>query len=727
MTLATALAIEGTGRRLTIGKPSGRPIWKLPAWRELVKQAKHDDWSNFDGLGDARVSEDDDHKQARSITAQDSYIRRVANDHLGFTLERVLTEPDTPATGDQEAREAGPFGDLLAWVRTRGEHFLRTGRGSILILRKSNRLTRKLIVHATLADACRDNCVLLYYDGAILDMGSPRDRKIAAHDAIEDEHTVASTAELVQDRIDLNAAQGLPHGRETYGIRRVYHPETKALIGFERDGLKTEGVELIFSRLRSGSSAPMIVRELTERGIPPLWRKRARCPVCEKPVTWFTLDIGRNATPEGQVLVRQHKPPAGAAGIPADEHGYCAGTGQLADAPPAPSWSIGQVTAIARNRAYMGQRAHYDDPLVDAMWKDLNLVSEEDFRIVQEILNQDICAHDPSPGQGRTSEPRKKHRQRSGRTEHWASGIRCHDCNGPAYYALNHDLPVYQCAGRGDPGKPGFTTWIPAAELEAALKTAVIKRMSREDALVTLTGAAGQRAKQAEAEVAQLRIVYNEHYALAQAGRGGQAEIMADLDDQINEKLREAAMPPVPALVRKMTEAADAGVFWEKATPDQRNRILFWVMKPYLAPGGRVGFGWRGSSEIEWVQLEWDRRSAREPVSRVCPACGTTFTGHGRYCSPGCYPSQQDEARRKRYEADVANGLLEDRKAARKAAGPGPRALRRAEVLRLLAGEPQLSDKQIAEQTGMSIQGVWKIRTATPGARLSQPRRRPVA
>jgi hypothetical protein len=119
-------------------------------------------------------------------------------------------------------------------------------------------------------------------------------------------------------------------------------------------------------------------------------------------------------------------------------------------------------------------------------------------------------------------------------------------------------------------------------------------------------------------------------------------------------------------------------------------------------------------------------RPVRRKYHRTCanPDCRADFEGSGLYCGPGCYPSQTKEARRAQYAA-TKDRVLAERKAARAAAGPGPRARKRLEVLRLLAEEPHLSDREVAAKAGVSTQAVWKIRRATPGTRPSRPWRQP--
>jgi hypothetical protein len=168
--------------------------------------------------------------------------------------------------------------------------------------------------------------------------------------------------------------------------------------------------------------------------------------------------------------------------------------------------------------------------------------------------------------------------------------------------------------------------------------------------------------------------------------------------------------------------ADDPVSFWEDALLPEKRRVLAWALMPYLypagTPGGRVGLEWRNGMVREMLVI--DVHPQRYRRERTCETCGRVFTGLGKYCPDGgCYPSQQPVARRAVYEASK-DEVLAARKAERQS-NPGPRAQRRAEVVALLTGDAELSDREIAAQIGMSVQGVWKIRRDTPGARPSRP------
>ena len=119
--------------------------------------------------------------------------------------------------------------------------------------------------------------------GNLYDLRDKNDRMALGIQAVQAEWLADSIRDNVKRGIDLAAEAGRPHGRVTYGYRRIYHQRTKALLRQEPDDELREAtgadstvsaythcgiVKEIFKRVAAGDSIIAIERSLNDRGIP---------------------------------------------------------------------------------------------------------------------------------------------------------------------------------------------------------------------------------------------------------------------------------------------------------------------------------------------------------------------------------------------------------------------------------------------------------------------------
>jgi len=129
-------------------------------------------------------------------------------------------------------------------------------------------------------------------NGVLFDLRDKNDRMMLGFQAVQAEWMADAIRDNTLRGIEGAAEAGRPHGKITYGYRRIYHPRTRA---FERQELDTEVHEAtaddgtvtqytrvevvreIFGKVAGSVPLIMIERSLNERGIPSsrgsIWRR----------------------------------------------------------------------------------------------------------------------------------------------------------------------------------------------------------------------------------------------------------------------------------------------------------------------------------------------------------------------------------------------------------------------------------------------------------------------
>lgn len=138
----------------------------------------------------------------------------------------------------------------------------------VVVIWEPSRGYRNTAEYIRLRDVCTDRKVLLCLNGSLYDLDRGHDRFITGLGAL----TAELEADHIRDRIlrttRLNAERGRPHGRIPYGYRRVYDPQTRALLRQEIDEEQAQVVREIARRVAGGQSLSSIRRDLQERGVP---------------------------------------------------------------------------------------------------------------------------------------------------------------------------------------------------------------------------------------------------------------------------------------------------------------------------------------------------------------------------------------------------------------------------------------------------------------------------
>jgi DNA invertase Pin-like site-specific DNA recombinase len=170
---------------------------------------------------------------------------------------------------------------------------IRAGKGDVLVVWEISRSQRDLAIYVQIRDLCVQVGMYFWMVGGVLyDLRDKNDRMMLGFQAVQAEWMADSIRDNTLRGIEGAAEAGRPHGKITYGYRRIYHPRTRA---FERqepdtetreataeDGTVTkytrvEVVREIFDKVASGIPLIVIERQLNDRGIPSprgsVWRR----------------------------------------------------------------------------------------------------------------------------------------------------------------------------------------------------------------------------------------------------------------------------------------------------------------------------------------------------------------------------------------------------------------------------------------------------------------------
>ena len=158
------------------------------------------------------------------------------------------------------------------------------GRGDVLVIWEISRKERDLAVYVRIRDMCFEVGLNFWLVGGVLfDLRDKNDRMMLGFQAVQAEWMADSIRDNVLRGIVGAAEAGRPHGKVTYGYRRVYDQRTKALLRQEpdieirravaADGTVTsyshaEVVRDNFTKVAAGVPLSAIENELNARGVP---------------------------------------------------------------------------------------------------------------------------------------------------------------------------------------------------------------------------------------------------------------------------------------------------------------------------------------------------------------------------------------------------------------------------------------------------------------------------
>jgi site-specific DNA recombinase len=203
--------------------------------------------------------------RARSTEEQHDDNERAGQRH-GFALNGESYSDVSVSASRYSRKVRGDFARLLA--------DLKAGRfgADVLVMWESSRGSRRVGEWATLVDLLEDARVRVFVTthSRMYDPANWRDRKSLLEDAVDNEADSAKKSDAVARALAANAEAGRPHGRITYGYKRVYdvRPDgRRVLAGQEPEEAEAPNIRDLFARLRKGHSLRAIERDWAQRGI----------------------------------------------------------------------------------------------------------------------------------------------------------------------------------------------------------------------------------------------------------------------------------------------------------------------------------------------------------------------------------------------------------------------------------------------------------------------------
>jgi site-specific DNA recombinase len=250
------------------------------------------DWLQVRALILARVSHDSS-GVGRSVEEQVAEGIEWAQREQ-WDVVHIIRETGSASRYSQR-RTRPEWDEALDWVQS--------GRIDVLITWEASRATRDLSGFAQLRDTCAKHGVKWGYGGTVYDLQQRSDRLRAGIDAILAEDEVHRTSERIKRSVRFNAAAGRPHGKNLYGYRRRYNPETKELIAVEIDPLEASVVREAAERIIDGESLYSIAVKFNKRGVSPRRPKRKEHRQREG---WTGVAVKQMLTTPGYAGLRTH-------------------------------------------------------------------------------------------------------------------------------------------------------------------------------------------------------------------------------------------------------------------------------------------------------------------------------------------------------------------------------------------------------------------------------------
>lgn len=236
----------------------------------------------------------DKKEQGKSVTDQRALNHREVK-RYDWRLGKSFWDNDRSASR-HATKEREEFELLMERIRT--------GSDDVLVVWEISRNQRDLAVYVQIRDLCYE--VGLYFwlvGGQLFDLRDRNDRMFLGFQAVQAEFQSDYIRDNVKRGIDGAAAAGRPHGKTTYGYRRIYDSRTRAFVRQEEDSeirtaVAEDGTESeystagvvreIFTKVSEGIPLIRIENDLNDRGIPAslggIWRRGIVRKIAMNPV-----------------------------------------------------------------------------------------------------------------------------------------------------------------------------------------------------------------------------------------------------------------------------------------------------------------------------------------------------------------------------------------------------------------------------------------------------------
>ncbi len=194
----------------------------------------------------------------------------------GWRLEASFVDNDRSASRHARGGGRPDFERLMEAITA--------GKGDVLVVWEISRNQRDLAVYVQIRDLCTRVGLFFWLVGGVLyDLRDRNDRMMLGFQAVQAEFMADYIRDNVLRGMAGAAEAGRPHGKLTYGYRRVYDPRTKAFLRQEPDteerkAVGEDGTEStythagivkeIFAKVAGGVPLIKIEQELNGRGIP---------------------------------------------------------------------------------------------------------------------------------------------------------------------------------------------------------------------------------------------------------------------------------------------------------------------------------------------------------------------------------------------------------------------------------------------------------------------------
>ena len=205
----------------------------------------------------ARVSSDP-RGIGRSTSEQVADCRAIA-EREGW--EVIATFVDNDRSASRYAKRDRPEYRKLT-------EFLKAGKADVLVTWEASRAQRDLEAYVKLRELCREAGVLWSYSGRTFDLDDVDDAFSTGLDALLGERESDMTKKRVLRAVAANAAAGRPHGRLTYGYRRIYDEQTGDLIEQVPREDQAAVVREAARRVLGGETPYAVAQDFNARGIP---------------------------------------------------------------------------------------------------------------------------------------------------------------------------------------------------------------------------------------------------------------------------------------------------------------------------------------------------------------------------------------------------------------------------------------------------------------------------
>lgn len=408
----------------------------------------------------------DRRKTEKSVTDQERLnLREIASHGWGMRSGDSFTDNDRSSS--RHARRGRPDFERL-------NDEIRSGHGDVLVMWELARGQRDLGVYVSIRDLCVEVGLNFWLVGGVLyDLRDKNDRMSLGMQAVQAEFQADYIRDGAMRGMAGAAEDGRPHGKLTYGYRRVYSPATGAFVSQELDFVPREGVRPV----RAG------------------WQKRGpeeaagAGPVVGSVVTYSAADVVReifDCVASGRAM--------GALADSLNDRGI--------PSPQGKEWRRTSLRVIALNPAYIGKRVFQGAVVGEGQWPPL--VDEDTYWTCVRILRD--------PGR-RTS--------RSSRAVHLLSHIAvCGVCGSPLRGYVHRDKRrggrerfMYLCARRS-------CVSIEEDRLDEFVERTIVRWLSRADVYESFAEADdnAEAVVEARAEGQRLRAELEEYKRLAEAG-----------------------------------------------------------------------------------------------------------------------------------------------------------------------------------------------------------------